>query len=515
MGIELNNIDGYQIERDHSRKGKKRHKGGASGGEREGARKEIEAELQEATIAEDVQEEEVTVPVKDEVIEEASALKEVLAAEREQRTALEARMEKMEARLAEAEAEVRAAKATPKTDVKGDALGLVTLQAQAAAELEAHEQRAVLDTWILESQLRVEEEERAQEQLASTASILELHQPREPMDDRLRTARAQVETAESRAADQSRKVKALTRELEEARAEQQRTAARLQEIESRLNQADAQASVAVAPAVEDVELAPATQDAPVLEEEPATSDALDSSVIDSPFEGPDDSLDVAVAADVAEEEEAVLSAALSGWGMDEDTDMDGGVVEDLLVQEELPKETETARSEPEVTTEAATSVVEEISLTDELSSWGSEDTEKETVSAAEAPVVEELSLADELTAWGADDSEDDVETAEDFSPEAEEEALSSTDLLEEITNDDGGEEVEDDAPMTIVAEASDGVESMADALSNWGNMEADAKSAPSEQVEEEQAPESSKERVRADDGKEAMLDALMRFMGPK
>ena len=544
MGIKLSDLDGYQCEQ-YSRKGKKRRKGGAPGGNRDEAKKAIEQELSTAAEAEVQVEEEAVVEPEAAVVSQADggdtdvdALKAALAAEKEERAALEARLARMESQLAAAQSSPPAAAATVS---QSDALGLATLQAQAATDMEAQEQRAILDTWMLESQLRIEDESRAQEQLASTASILELHQPREPMDTRLQSAQAAVDAAENRAAEQSRQVRNLTEELDAARAEQSRTAARLVEIEARLAQAETRASAAVAEAPV-VEAAPAPEVAPepapapevVIESTDAPIDdgTLDVAVVeetlevDSPFEGPAETEDgdtaVKEVADIAEEEESVLSAALAGWGLDEDTDLEGSGPPEGTVTLDLSEEESEAAAE------------ESVSLEDELAAWGGSGDaadaaiEEVTESPAEAEDIS-VSLADELSAWGG---ADEAETGADPVEEAEPEAVATEDFtveaevvqVEEVEAaiDDGADEEESDedaSSMTIAADAEDGADSMMAALSAWGNIEQDTadvvqeEAAAGEKAEAEPVAQEST-GAQQEEGKEAMLDALMRFMGP-
>jgi hypothetical protein len=157
-----------------------------------------------------------------------------LAAERQRRAALEAR-------LAELEASLASLRGGPKKTA--DDLAAFSLHHALAAKADDGEERAALESWLLESELRIEDRERAERITTAPLPLLVEQTPR-ALSDKLAATSLAMEAAEQRAQHNAQQVKRLTEELMAARAEQIRTASRLRDLEERLSRTEHHAAYA-------------------------------------------------------------------------------------------------------------------------------------------------------------------------------------------------------------------------------------------------------------------------------
>ncbi len=174
------------------------------------------------------------------------SLRAELAREREARAALETRLQQAEARTG----------AVP----EHAGLGLAQLQADATADAAGPDAHIELTTWLAQASLAADAAEdyaREQTGLDQAALLQRLSAapppaPRAPEPAPAPPAdTAAIQAAEARARHHQNQVRRLTEELAAARAEQMRTAARLQALESHLPDAGVPAPEAPAPPTEE------------------------------------------------------------------------------------------------------------------------------------------------------------------------------------------------------------------------------------------------------------------------
>ncbi|HNR29808.1 MAG TPA: hypothetical protein PKI11_02865 [Candidatus Hydrogenedentes bacterium] len=419
-------------------------------------------------------------PAVTNVIGELDRLRAELLEQREVRAALETRLREAESRLRQAEAYQAAPASAPAPEAGLHDLGIFAPPAAAAKKPTA--EFAAFETWLMEAELRTSDAEGEFKQSpgVSRAALMPEDLADSQMAAQLSSTRLAIEAAEARAAYNARQVKKLTEELAEARAAQIRAEARIRALEGRVQQAQTQAGLLdkfVEPEALAHEPPPwaldrleqpiaveeeAVEEAAVVEEEAVEAEAehgleIGPRLDESPI-APLESAPVVEEAEVADE----LAAALEEWGMQES--------EAIAVAE---------------TEEAAPSPTAEADVGARLPGEEEGEAEAETPSAPSLEIErDEASLAEALEDWGKE--------------VAEEEPPPSAPSVE--------------PPPEAKPRRHTGRESMAEALGLWGGRAPSHDDAEaSEQPREEGQPPSDAEKKS---GKDAMVDALLRFMGP-
>lgn len=495
---------------------------------------------------------EATAVAPPKVSDDLARLRAELREQREARAALEARLREAEARLREAE-RLAVSAPKPKPAVKAapvaasaaptlDDFGFFTPPV-AAAPKGAPVVIEALETWLLEAELRANDASGALAQAAAPATALLIDAlPESELAGKMASTRLALEAAEARAAHNARQVKKLTEELAEARAAQIRAEARIRAVETRLRQAEARAGLldkyveepepepvtlawpmetlevgeltvepqnpTVAVAVEEApdlleEREPPENDLELFYPEPGESLPTDAATAESslalgpPLDEVPISLEVRPAGEAAAEDD--LAAALEAWGAESDS---GTVsVTPLTVADAEPI------NEPVAATEARDEAVS-ADLEAALSGWGAVGEDEISISEPAAPVTipdtpsasraeavpEAESLGEALSAWGAPD----VPPLEPLSAEPEPASEAPT----------------SDMPERASAASR---ESLLEALHMWTGQQAPRATPDSTQTKTpESAAEPEPETVDAKKktGKEAMVEALLRFMGP-
>ncbi|MBI3118768.1 MAG: hypothetical protein HYZ00_08790, partial [Candidatus Hydrogenedentes bacterium] len=154
---------------------------------------------------------------------------------------------RLESRLQQVERELRQAQTAADDSARSAAQGRLELASLAVRGEEVAVRKpdySGLEVWLAEARLRADD---AAGLLAPASSPLETLTVMARLsgvgkDDTLASARTAIDAAEARAAYNASQVKRLTEELAAARAEQMRTAARLREIEDRLERTEARAT---------------------------------------------------------------------------------------------------------------------------------------------------------------------------------------------------------------------------------------------------------------------------------
>lgn len=498
--------------------------------------------------------------------EDASALRAELAAERRSRAWLEARLEELDQRLRRAQASERALQ----NAAAQEQVAFLGLHAAQAAEVEAADDRESLALWLEQAMIVAEAEAAPVTAPAVGAEpIPAFGIAAAPADDRyaekLAAARRSIEAAEARAEHNAAQVRRLSEELAAARAEQVRTAARLHEIEKKFLAMEARAELldsalterAVPQGAPEFELPPDTL-APLAPEKPGlvyTETELGEQLMpaEAPMDGPA-AQELAAALEDFEPRLAQAEPAVAPRDEVADAlaDLFGAPDDDAPVPAPAQSDAPTALERPAAATEVAMD-----SLAEALEMWGSgpavtfdaphsaPDTPApladESRPTAAMPAREAASADPFGDLASALESLSDVPLREIATGESEEPVAETVLELEAapFANEDQVPETEMGAPERSAAEDERGEDSAAEQAA-----------APEPELEEERQPESAEvhedaaaparrglrdamqapagERAVARGasegggrkrnerkGREAMVDALLNFMGPK
>ncbi|MBP8129659.1 MAG: hypothetical protein KA184_08750 [Candidatus Hydrogenedentes bacterium] len=468
-------------------------------------------------------------PAMTDVQGEIQRLRAELQEQREARAALETRLRDAETRLRQAESHrvSASAPAPPATAPKPGLQDLGIFAPPAPPGKSSPAEFTALETWFMEAELRTSAAAGALAKPAgaqvSPALLQDLSDSE--LAARLASTRLAVEAAEARAAYNARQVKKLTEELAEARAAQIRSEARIRALEGRVQQTQARAGLLgkyveeriSEPAQEPLpweldslkpfaapepepQAADATQE-PEIQEGPAVEAAaaraenlgleLGPPLEQEPIKEPETP---AAVADVTPDD---LAAVLESWGREgpEPAPVPGG--EPPAPSLDAATESE-AEPQPDVMREEPSGPAPDLKT------------------AAEAePAASEPLLADVLAGWGQDVSEAELsvmeperETAPESGLEPEFTRARAPEPSPEAEPVSGGEAAP--APEQVAEpQRKDGSGSMAEALGIWGGMQAEP--AREEPPGRETPPP---REVGKKSGKDAMVDALLRFMGP-
>lgn len=479
-----------------------------------------------------------TRPAMSDVLGELERLRTELREQREARAALETRLRDAEARLRQAETHraVPPAVAAPKPAL--DDLGIFAPPAPPSAK-PAPEEFAALETWLMEAELR------SSDAAGAFAKPGGVSVPRVLLEDlsegelaaKLASTKLAVEAAEARASYNARQVKKLTEELAEARAAQIRSEARIRVLESRIQQAQARTEL-FGKYVEESPAEPAQESLPWVFEGLEASPALE----EEEAAGPDAvSATAAPAGDLATEAIAPSAAETGVQGAEpayqaplEESAAVAAEAEGLGLELGPPLEEAPIEEKELLTTAAETEASDELAAA--LEAWGAEEpkmtpaasgitteSEPSLESRAVSPIAAQVESEADLRAETAREETKapglepvaglDLEVSPPGKPA--EQGPSLADALE-----GWGQDIEE-AELTLTKAESEpavsvesssrkaGPGSMAEALGVWGGMQPEA---PREEApEQEAAPPQEKGKKT---GKEAMVDALLRFMGP-
>lgn len=481
------------------------------------------------------------------VSDELARLRAELHEQREARAALETRLREAEVRLKQAESLAAAVPKRPavaapvavSTAHTLDDFGIFAPPAATVAKgapvvIEA------LETWLMEADLRANDAEGAlAHAVAPVAALLIDALPESELSGKMASTRLALEAAEARAAHNARQVKKLTEELAEARAAQIRAEARIRAVEGRLHQAEARAGLldkyVEEPEPEPVSLAwpieaLETATRPVEPQKPAATVTIEETPeLLEEAEPPEEELELfypepgesadpeAVSvesslalgpplgvAPIGSEETAPaetdgeydLGAALEAWGADETTN----------TVPEMPGAPDSVESPIEPAPAARThETTEPENLEAALSDWGAVDDE-------------EVSTGDRVLPVTVPDLPEEIASGAVLEKETPDDALSAWGTPEEAESEPLPTESEPELAAILPERASPASrESLLEALHMWSDKSV-PRSAPAAEPVTEAASVPTQvaenEDVKKKSGKEAMVDALLRFMGP-
>ena len=486
------------------------------------------------------------------VATELARLREELKEQRDARAALESRLRQTEARLKEAEAQAATTprpQRLPAAEPRPSAAATVTptiddmgIFAPAAAPVAktAPVVLEALETWLMEAELRAGGAAGVLGHAAEPIPTLFLESaPEGELAGRMASTRLALEAAEARAAHNARQVKKLTEELAEARAAQMRAEARIRALENRLNQTEKRAGL-LDRRVEEEEsesrldslslsidtLRETARESEFLDTAHLTAYEEETSLLEEPgppeeelellpdtaapsgdtlslIEGDAASADTGIGAleeavpGTDEEDDSDLSSALAAWGAQAD---------EAAPPAAAPRPSESLTIEPVISTQPEEQ--EALGLEEALSGWGALEDADLAAEEVETPDLPPEMGEEEVSA---------PESSEE--PQLEPLAAPSAELVQ--TEAAGGpattESVPEPAPeLKPETPAPPRRERLLEALNMWNVQQPVAvaekrgKEARAPQEEAATAGESKKKT-----GKEAMVDALLRFMGPE
>lgn len=486
------------------------------------------------------------------VSDDLARLRAELQEQREARAALEVRLREAEARLKDAE---RLAESAPKPKPPAemapaavsapptlDDFGLFTPPA-ASAQKGAPVVIEALETWLLEAELRANDASGALDHATAPATALLIDAlPESELAGKMASTWLALEAAEARATHNARQVKKLTEELAEARAAQIRAEARIRAVETRLRQAEARAGL-LDKYVEEPEPEPVTFAWPM--------DALETKERTLEPEKPAAAVSSDNAPDLLQEKEPP----------EEDFDLFYPEPSDSIPADITTAESSLALGPPldeapiELETRPADEAAAEDDLAAALEAWGADgdsgsvsvtpltlnETDRMAAPPPAAETHEDAAAGDleaALSGWGAV-GEDEMAITEPASPISAPEAqpasaietVPDTESLDDALSPRGTPEAPELEPLSAEAApeaeaqppemperaSTASRESLLEALQMWTGNQAPA-STPAAAQATSSTPAAEPEPEVADitkkSGKEAMVEALLRFMRP-
>lgn len=502
-------------------------------------------------------------PAMPDVMGELARLRAELQEQRNARTTLEQRLREAETRLREAEASV-APPAPPRPPVAE----VVPIAPAATAELDvlalqvasrAGDGKKIalqeFETWFMEAELRLPAEAQETPKRIEVPAALFMDGGAEGQATaKLASMRLSMEAAEARAAHNARQVKRLTEELAEARSAQIRAEARIRVLEEKVRHAQARTELlsSLVEQAEEAEAEPAPLPWPVdMPSETPVAEAAPEPVWTPPAAEPAPvqeswTLEELSAAPELEEIEPAAEAPEEidgielGASLDEEpiASLRDSAVETLgelaSALELWGAEPVSAEAAPQPAVEAPAAAVSEpaasedlsgmASLEDALSAWGGGVIEAPAPAQTAAPEPPPAQVEPEI----APTSSRELETAP---PAPAPDLVSAPEMPEETVTPVAADVAADVEPIEAVSAPVEAPaakpepakpRSMAEALGLWGGLETpESASQPAAKRETVKQPEppAQPEPAAADKsgrktGKEAMVEALLRFMGP-